>query len=177
MSKKVLIHSAFDSEARALIEYFKLPCIQKKPYKIYANSDIIIAILGMGAKNTQRLHEIFQQHKIQKAINLGIAGCSDQKVPIGALFCTNHNLGFIEQASLSSHQSAVDESVRLTSTLVDMESATFLKITQQYLDPNQIYILKVVSDYLDTTIPKQEFVWKIMKKNLSAIVNVVTSPD
>ncbi|WP_331775553.1 nucleoside phosphorylase [Sulfurospirillum sp. 1612] len=177
MSKKVLIHSAFECEARALIEYFKLPCIQKKPYKIYANSDIIIAILGMGRKNTQHLHEIFQHYKIQKAINLGIAGCSDTKVPIGSLFCSNHDLGFIKKASLSSHLSAIDDATKVRSMLVDMESDTFLEITQQYLNSNQIYILKVVSDYLDTTIPKKEFVWKIIKKNLNEIVNVVTSQD
>ncbi len=177
MFKKVLIHSAFFHEAKAIIEHFRLKCTQKKPYKIYENDDIILCILGIGAKNTLRLDVLFQKYDIKRVINLGITGCSDPFIAIGSLFCTTHQLDFIKNESLSCQDEAISNKYGVKTTLVDMESAPFLAITKKYLKPEDIYILKVVSDHLDTKIPKKEFVWEIMKKNLNAIVKVVTSQD
>ncbi|MDX1809511.1 MAG: nucleoside phosphorylase [Sulfurospirillaceae bacterium] len=137
----------------------------------------MLAILGMGAKNTLKLDEVLQDHDIKRAINIGIAGCKNRSIEIGSLFCTTHELGFIKKESLGCHDKAINDMDFIETTLVDMESDIFLKITQKYLNKQDIYILKVVSDHLDTKIPEKEFVWKIMKKNLNEIVRVVTLKD
>lgn len=170
----LLIHTALKQEAKPIIEQFKLQCIQTKPYKIYLKSDIVLVISGMGKKNTQYIESIFEQYSIKKAINIGIVGCKDRKIKIGSIFCANKELGFIKYASLTTVDKALNSDRDLKTTLVDMEAEAFLHLSQKYLHVKNIYVLKIVSDYLDTTIPKKEFVWKIIKKNLESILRVAT---
>jgi len=89
MNPKILIHTALLCEAKPIIEHFKMKCLQKKPYRIYHKNDILLIISGIGAKNSLLAKEIFEQNHIKKAVNIGIAGCKDESVPIGTIFCTN----------------------------------------------------------------------------------------
>lgn len=175
MKKLTLIHCAFFAEAKPIIEHFKLQCIQSKPYKIYAKENIILIVSGMGQEKTSlHVKEIFEKYSICKAINIGIAGCKNQNIEIGSLFCTNHELNFINYASLTTVNKPLNDRTSLKTTLVDMEADSFISTCKDYLDIKDIFILKVVSDHLDTTIPKKEFVWKIIEKNLSNIKKIVT---
>jgi len=172
-----LLHVALKHEAKPIIEYFKLQCIQTKPYKIYKKEDIILSVCGMGMENTLHVKEIFQKYEINKAINIGIAGCKDKNIEIGSLFCTNHKIDFINYADLTTVNEPLDNKKKLKTTLVDMEAEHFISTCKEFLDIKDIYVLKVVSDYLNTTIPKKEFVWKIIEKNLKSISKVVTLPN
>ena len=156
-------------EAKPLIEYFKFQCIQTKPYKIYQKANIVLVVCGMGKENTLHVREIFEQYEISKAINIGIAGCKDKNIEIGSLFCTNQKLNFIKHESLTTVNEPLDDEKSLNTTLVDMEAEYFISTCKEFLDIKDIYILKVVSDHLDTTIPKKEFVWKIIEKNLTSV--------
>lgn len=174
MKNLILIHVALKQEAKPIIEYFNLQCIQTKPYKIYQKEDIILVVCGMGKQNTLHVREVFEKYEISKAINVGIAGCKDKNIEIGSLFCTNQKLNFIKHESLTTVNEPLDDEKSLNTTLVDMEAQSFISICKEFLDIKDIYILKVVSDHLDTTIPKKEFVWKIIEKNLKNISKVVT---
>ncbi len=174
MQSKILIHTALFAEAKTIIEFFKLQCLQNKPYKIYAKDDILLVVLGMGKDNTVKIKELFENYDIKRAINVGIAGCKDTNVEIGSLFCTNHKLTDIKSASLTTVDKPLSNPKKLDTMLVDMEAKTFLHVSKQYLHAKDIYILKIVSDHLDTTIPKKEFVWKIIEKNLKNISTIVT---
>jgi len=168
-----LIHIALKREAKPIIEYFKLRCIQSKPYRLYVKNDIVLIVSGMGAKNTLHVESIFERYSIKKAISIGIAGCKDRQIEIGTMFCTNQKLEIIDYASLTTVDKALDCDKNLKTTLVDMEAEAFLHISQKFLHAEDIYVLKIVSDWLDTTIPKKEFVWKIIKINLKSISAVV----
>ncbi len=169
-----LIHVALKHEAKPIIEYFKLQCIQTKPYKVYKKDNIILVVMGMGEKNTLHIKDIFKQHEIKKAVNIGIVGCKNRDIAIGSIFCTSHQLKFIEYETLTTVDAPLDNEKNLKTTLVDMEAKYFISICKEFLDIKDIYILKVVSDYLDISIPKKEFVWKIIEKNLKNISKIVT---
>ncbi|MCF6173108.1 MAG: nucleoside phosphorylase [Campylobacteraceae bacterium] len=175
--EKTLMHTALFAEAKPLIEHFKMQCLQKKPYYIFAKDDMILIISGIGAKNTSILKEVFNKYQIKKAINIGIAGCKDKNTQIGKLFCTNHKLNFIKFATLSSVDKSVNNTKEIDTMLVDMEAQSFLQICEKQLDLKDIYILKVVSDHLETKIPKKEFVWNIIEKNLQNISKIVNLKD
>ncbi len=177
MQKKILIHTALFAEAKSIIEFFKLQCLQKKPYKIYAKNDILLIVSGMGKKNTLNIKDIFENYDIKRVINIGIAGCKDTTIEIGSLFCTNHELKDIEFASLTTVDKALKNPESLDTMLVDMEAEAFLHVSKQYLHVKDIYVLKIVSDHLNITIPTKEFVWKIIKKNLKNISKTVTSQN
>jgi len=171
----ILIHTALKYEAKPLIEKFRLRCIQTKPFKIYIKDDIILAVCGMGAKNTLHVKRIFENYKINKAFNIGIAGCKDTSVKIGSLFTCKKNIFHVDYASLTSVNKSLGSNENLKTMLVDMEAEMFLHVSKKHLHVDDIYILKIVSDHLDTTIPKKEFVWKIIEKNLKIISAIIIS--
>lgn len=178
MNKNILIHTAMKHEAKPIIEHFKLQCIQTKPYKIYAKENIFLIVSGMGEEKTAlHVNDVFKKYEINKALNIGIAGCLDESIEIGSIFCTNHKLDFIKHASLTTVDKPCENARDIDSTLVDMEAKSFLHVSQKYLHVDNIYVLKIVSDYLDTTIPEKEFVWKIIKKNLKSISLIVTTKN
>ncbi len=170
-----LIHTAFKHEAKPIIEFFKLQCIETKPCKLYLGGDIVLIVSGMGSKNTLHVKSVYERYSIEKALNVGIAGCKDRSKEIGSLFTCVQEISGIEFASLSSVDEPLCSDEGLKSTLVDMEAETFVKVSREFLHIDDIYVLKIVSDYLDITIPKKEFVWKIIEKNLRSISEVVTS--
>ncbi len=157
------IHTALLSEGQTFIEKYKLPKVNSLP-KIYASKNIIVLIGGIGKENTNSsLKYIFDNYTITKAINIGIAGCSDTTIEIGELFCTNRELEDIN----SMRCETVDTPQLPTTnypinTLYDMEASYFLAVVKKHLDEKNIYIFKIVSDHLDSTIPKKEFVKKLI---------------
>ena len=164
-----LIYTALLSEAQYLIEKLKLKLEQKNP-KIYKNKDIILSVGGIGKKNTiKTLTIIYEKQKISKAINIGIAGCSDKNISIGELFCTNRklkNINYINLETVDSPQLLTLNSSPLT--LYDMEASYFQEISSRYLNQEDIFIFKVVSDHLDNKIPSKEFVKQLIKNSMKS---------
>jgi len=174
LKKYTVIYIALKHEAKPIIEQYKLQCIQTKPFKIYQKDDIVLVICGIGKQNTIHLKKVFKTYSVKKAINIGIAGCKDKSVAIGSMFCTNHKLEHMNYATLTTVNKALGTSENLKTTLVDMEAEGFISTCKEFLDIKDIYVLKVVSDHLNTSIPKKEFVWKIIEKNLKSISKIVT---
>jgi len=168
MNPRTLIHTALFCEAKPIIEHFKMQCLYKKPYRIYHKNDILLIVSGMGIKKALHVKDIFENYHIKKAINIGVAGCKDENIPIGSLFCTNQHLEDIGYATLSCVNEPLDNKEKLSSMLVDMESKSFLHVSGQYLKDENIFVFKVVSDYLDKTIPSKEFVENLIKNTIKS---------
>lgn len=164
---KTLIHCALLCEAQALINYYKLSLDRTKPnkpthIKIYSNDTLVIVISGVGKINTQNtLKYIFKNYQISKAINLGIAGCSDKNIKIGSLFCTNKKLENLNHARITTLDTICTNKNQISTILVDMESQYFEEIVSFHLE--DIYIIKVVSDHLEEQIPKKSFVIQLIQ--------------
>ncbi len=167
LTQKTLIHCALQAEAQYLINYYKLNqdnSVQK--FKLFSNEETILIVSGMGKENTKNaLHYIFENYEIKKAINIGIAGCCDSSIKIGTLFCTNRLLKNINFASITCVEKPLDSDEDLETLLVDMESSHFKGVCSKFV--KDIYIFKVVSDYLDTTIPKKSFVIDLIQKSFN----------
>ncbi len=166
---KTLIHTALLCEAQIIIDYFKLKKdnLMSTSYKLYTNDNILLIVSGMGEKNTTKaISYIFEYYKINKAINFGIAGTSDKSINIGTLFCTNRILDNIPLASITSVDKALDFKDNLDTLLVDMEAKYFTILCKEY-NIKDFYIFKIVSDYLNLSIPKKSFVIQEVKKSFS----------
>lgn len=161
-----LICTALLCEAQPIIENFKLIKIKSN---IYKNKNTIVAISGIGKKNiTNCLHEVFESFDIKKAINIGIAGCSDKSIKIGQLYCTNADIKGIEQATITTVSKPTND---IQTMLVDMEASAFI----EYCTKHNIehFVFKVVSDYLDSTIPKKSFVTSLIKESLNQWIKIL----
>jgi purine-nucleoside phosphorylase len=163
-----LIHTALLSEAQSLVEDLKLTLISKNP-RIYTNDKIVLIVSGIGKDNTlSSLSQLFKSYKITKAINIGIVGCSNISIDIGTVVCTNkqlNNMKHIHLKTVEIPKIAKDKN----DFLYDMEAKYFEEICLKSLEDKDIYIFKIVSDYLDDTIPKKEFVKQLIKKNIKRI--------
>ncbi len=163
-----LIHTALLSEAQSIIENYKLNLVEKNP-RIYTNNKIVLVVSNMGKENTiNALKVVFEQYEITKAFNIGIAGSSSKIYNIGSLFCTNQKLDDINYMALKT----VDE-VQIQSDdnemLYDMEAKYFKEFCLKNVDKENIYIFKIISDYLDDTIPTKEFIKQLIKKNMESM--------
>jgi hypothetical protein len=162
-----LIHTALLSEAQAIVERYNLQLIQKNP-RIYKNHKIVLVVAGIGKENTfNNLLTIFNKD-IDKAINVGIVGCSDDSIQIGELFCTNRELDGIKSMQLVTVDTPQVQK-QSDKLLFDMEAKYFEQIAKENLDEKDIYIFKVVSDHLDDTIPKKDFIKKLIADRLEEI--------
>ena len=165
----ILIHTALQSEAQSLIELYKLTKTLSKP-KIYENEAIILVISGIGEDNTNKaLDIVFDKYNIKKAFNIGIAGCNDNLIKIGTIICPNQNIHNMQNLPLLTSNNIATSSDENTTTLYDMEGEYFYKRCIQNLEDKNIFIFKVVSDYLDDTIPSKEFVKQLIYQNLKSI--------
>jgi len=166
----ILIHTALLSEAQTFIEKYKLQKVNSSP-KIYSNEKIVVLIGGIGKENTLRsLEYLFENYTIEKAFNIGIAGCSDTTIKIGELFCTNkelENIRCIDCKTVDSPQ--LPNTYLVHNTLYDMEASYFVEGVEKYIDEKNIYIFKIVSDHLDNTVPKKDFIKKFIYDNFTQI--------
>jgi len=162
-----VIHTALLCEAQSIIEKYKLNKVNSNPM-IYKNDVVLVVIGGIGELNTKNsLEYIFENYKVQKAFNVGIAGCSDNDVKIGELFCTNkivENINSMELITVKIPQTLAG----CEKSLYDMEGKYFLEVSQKYLKNEDIFVLKVVSDYLDDTILPKDKVKKLIQNSLKS---------
>ena len=160
----ILIHTALLCEAQCFIERYKLKKINSKP-KIYANNEIVICISGVGKENTiNSLQYIFSNYSITKAYNIGIAGVNDKNISIGRLFCSTANIKDIDYLPLitvDTPQKSINNSIV---SLYDMEGSYFINFCLKFLDKNQIFILKVVSDHLNSLTLSKDKIKNLLNK-------------
>ncbi|MDR0467802.1 MAG: nucleoside phosphorylase [Campylobacteraceae bacterium] len=166
MKIKTLIHTAFVAEARLIINELKLVCKERIPYNIYIDKDkdIVLIISGIGEENTKKALKYAQEFFTPETfINFGIAGCVDKNIEIGSLFCTNVKNLEIKFATISSHKDIVTNRANIKTTLVDMESETFLQNTPK--DAKK-YVFKVVSDHLNNEVLPKDKINSLIQKSL-----------
>ena len=164
-----LLHFALLSEAIYFIEKYKAIKINSTP-KIYKSKDFYILIGGVGKAKTKNSLEYFLANfEVKKAFNIGIAAINSKKVEVGELFCTTHNLPHIKYAPLITSTAPVTTSTKKELTLYDMEGEIFFNILQKKLSKEDIYIFKVVSDYLENKILPKAFIKSLFIKRFKEI--------
>jgi len=169
----ILIHTALLCEAQSFIEVLKLKKVNSSP-KIYLNDSYILVISGIGKENTSiALKYILEKYDIEKAFNIGVAGCNDKDIEIGSLFCTNGNLDNINYLQLKTVDMPQTISDIIEPTLYDMEGNYFLEYLSSKLKNKDLFILKVVSDYLDDTILVKDDIKALIKKQMPIILKIM----
>ena len=160
----ILIHTALLCEAQSFIEYYKLNKTDSNP-KIYANDTLIICISGVGEDNTiQSLNYIFKNFTIEKAFNIGIAGCNNAQINIGSLYSINRHLKEIQSLPLITSNNVITNSNEVQTTLYDMEGLFFNTLCLNYLSEENIYIFKVVSDHLSNEKLSKDYIKSLISK-------------
>jgi len=175
----ILIYTALLCEAQSFIEKLKLTknIIKTKDnitIKIYQNSKFVVVVGQVGAKYLkQEFDYIFQNYNITKAINLGVAGVNCTDIEIGKLFITNKKIASIPYLPLLTTQQPQTTNNTNITMLYDMEAKYFLQYVKLVLDDANIFVFKIVSDYLQCCKLSKEFVKQLIFKQVSKILNII----
>jgi purine-nucleoside phosphorylase len=163
----VLIHCALLCEAQAFIEFYKLECIERK--RVYKNKNIILVVLGIGKDNTYQLKDFLNEFQITKAINIGVVGSSDRMLEMGKVFICTKQKSYLKYIPLHTVDKPQINNTKIQYGLYDMEGKYFFNIACEYLSEKNVFIFKVISDYLDDTILPKDIVKNMIQKNIKSI--------
>ena len=173
---------AFEAEARALIDYYKLQKEPSLPYPLFFNDEMVILVSGMGQENaknsTDYLLSRYPHKNDDVLINLGICAAKE-KFPIGSLLCVQtlqnesesfelkHLNSALEKASCFSSEQALSQASE--TDIAEMEAISIYKAASASFAPSKIIFLKVVSDHFKPFKIKKQFIIDLIKPHIKAI--------
>ena len=172
----IYLFVALKIEASAIINYYKL---KKISFNHFENDKIYLKICGVGERNFLSSLSLIKTNKDDKIINFGICGAGNLSLKIGELIniskIQNSNKNYtlkksvnLKNLTLQSFANPINDDKNLNCDVVDMEAFCFFEFFKNY--ECDIKIIKIVSDYLDSEIPKKEFIYGIINKKM-AILN------
>ena len=187
----IYVAAALTAEAKPLITYFKLKRDNEiKKYQVFKNEEIILIITGsgmmQGAIGTTYLLSSLNIREEDIFVNLGICGAVKEIFQVGDIvLCnkiTNNGNGKsfypdmlfrhkFKEGTLESFFHVVDKSMEseIKGELVDIEGAGIYEAASLFFSQHQINIIKIVSDYLDTTGITVEKVTHIVESGILSI--------
>ena len=173
---RTLFHVALFPEAKPIIRYLNLKKnLSLHSYRVYENDEFVLIVSGMGEVKTYKALEfIYSYTPISRAINVGLAGSKDHTIVLGTLCCCSHTLDRVPRVSITTSTRVITNPTDISTVLVDMESAFFLTYSQHYLIKREIYIFKVVSDYLSQEIPSKNFIYESITKAIKQIYSILS---
>lgn len=155
-----LILTALDCEARPLLDQFRLRSVQQKPFAIYRNDTLALAVSGIGRVNmaaaTAYLAAIYPG--LHSWLNIGIGGQRDYA--LGSCWLA-HKIStdgqswypplVITAPCPSSVVQTVDqpELTYPTTAIYDMEAAGFYPTAARFAPTELVQSLKIISDNHD----------------------------
>jgi nucleoside phosphorylase len=178
----IYIICAFEAEARALIDHYRLQKDSTQPYPLFYDEQKLILISGMGQQKAKEAVEyLLSQHMPSPndvLVNLGICA-AQERFPIGTLLHV-HNLrsesesfeltdtaSVLAQASCYSTDKALAQTVE--TDIAEMEAISIYKAASKFFAPSKISILKVVSDHFKPFKIKKQFIIDLIKPHIKEI--------
>ena len=173
---------AFETEARAILDNYKLQKRQSHPFKTFYDENIFIIISGMEQNKAKEAVEYLLLNFPHKSndifINLGT--CAGQKeFPIGSLVQVqqlqdeeeSHRLCVQNKAikAVSCFSSVLPLDRPTSTDIAEMEAIGIYKIISKYFPLKKISFLKIVSDNFNPIKHEKAFIIKLTQDNLVEI--------
>lgn len=178
---------AMGSEAKPIISHFNLKRDNSiKKLQVFKNEKITLIITGTGIlKSAISLTHILSKVEINKndfIFNIGICG-SSKAFKIGEIIICNKVVNSVSkkcwypdmifshpfiEGSLESFEVSVHSDELVSTDCVDMEGAGIAEAGSLFFETSQIQFLKIVSDYLDNNV-KKENIEKLISESLLKI--------
>lgn len=178
----IYIICAFETEARAIIDAYRLVKQQNPPYTIFTSSEIVLLISDMGQVNARMAAEyLLSNFSIQENdcfLNLGICA-ANEKYPIGSLLQIKNIMNKTESFALDplnpsiltvSCFSANEPVDKIPSCdIAEMEALSLHQGIRSSFAPHQISFLKIVSDHFKPVAFKKQFIIQLVQNNIKEI--------
>jgi len=184
----IYIVTALYPEAKPWIEYFQLKKRKtSSKFQIFQNEDITLIISGIGVLSsstaTAHLLTVYHSSPNDTVFNIGIAGAVDNRYDLGeTILCHKITLhetkeSYYPDVLLSHdfkegvlesflHPVSKNQLSKVEGDLVDMEGAGFFHAASSFLPPHHIFVIKIISDFLEPEKITRELVTKTMEQSL-----------
>ena len=160
-------------------------------FQIFNNEDFMFIITGIGKIKSSiaatYMLTKYEPHESDIFINIGLCGTKNPAYKIGQTFLCNkiidndtHKTYFSDilfkhpfnESSIQTCSYVVkDKDIKLESELVDMESSALYESALTFMQPHQIFFLKIISDYLNDSFNENHMVQiKSALNNASEII-------
>lgn len=173
---------AFEAEARALIDHYRLQKDSTRSYPVFCNKEMTVLISGMGQSNATKAVDFLLSHYPQSdntiLINLGICA-AQERFPIGSLLQVQSLQNESERFELTTFDSILDKVscfssehalTQATKTdIAEMEAISLYKTASASFGVTKISILKVVSDHFKPFKIKKQFIIDLIRPHLQEI--------
>ncbi|MGD2169733.1 MAG: hypothetical protein PVI40_05795 [Chlamydiota bacterium] len=188
----ILLTTATEIEARAIIQKLKLKKLQDPYFSIWQNEEVILIITGIGkVKTASAIAYVFAITKssIKAAINFGLAG--HKHLDPGLVFLAHKIMDFTNGKSFYPGISFSFKDITSPLTTFDlpytfyeidsgydMEGVAFFETCLQFLPLDVIHCLKTVSDSAKNPLPPKldkNFFLYLMKASLSSLEDLITT--
>jgi len=178
----IYIFCAFETEARALIDRYKLKKRKSGKYTFFANEEILILISAMGQENAKNAAEHlllnFPAKKEDIFINLGV--CAAQSTyEVGKILqiakLVNEEESHFLKSVPSSIQSVSCFSAKrpqgrpVNEDISEMEAMGIYNYIRPYFMAEHISFLKIVSDNFNPVRLEKQFIISLIHKNIPLI--------
>ena len=183
------ILTALKSEAKPIIDYYDLVFDNSHPIPIYKNDIYTLLITGVGKVNVYNALTTYYKNKDMRKsqfINIGIAGGHKNDCDLGQLFLINKVFDDFSKIPINlqyeNYFGLLKNKVNTVSKpitngefkrkgLVDMEAYEICKLIKKIDDIDNLFILKIVSDFMDLNdgFLSSKQVYNLIEQNLVVI--------
>lgn len=159
-------------------------------FQVFKSDKITLIITGTGKVKasiavTYVLSKMISKEQCNILINIGTCGSADYSIPIGSTFICNKiidndtKLSYypdiifkhpFKENSIETFSHVVNNKKQCKCTLVDLESSGIYEAASYFFQPHEIFFIKIVSDYLDSSAIDKNKVRIIINNNLDSIV-------
>lgn len=176
------IFCAFEAEARALIDSYKLVKQGSQLYPLFSNKEIKLIITGMGQDKAKEAGQAFLSqasiHKDDVLINIGVCAAKEE-YKVGELLeiksIHSEDVSYelqpqslnIRDVSCFSAKEAQDKTS--TTDIAEMEALSLYEVLKDSYLPEKMSFLKIVSDNFQPFVPKKKFIIELIQSNIKEI--------
>lgn len=159
-------------------------------FQVFRNNDVILIITNSGNINSAvSVAYLLSQSKISNFdlfINLGICGTNNENFEIGTAFLCNKIIEhetqkcfypdmlyispFKEKSIETFPYVLKNNNFKLNADLVDMESSSVYQSAKIFLNSNQMFFIKIISDYLNVNNLNSKQIEILVEKNTNKII-------
>ena len=178
----IYIFCAFEAEARALIDSYKLIKKQSVPFVLFSNESIQLILSGMGQQKAKEAAEyLLTLHTIQNTdifLNIGVCAAKEN-YKIGELLEVNQIHDETNTYPLQSHSSILKPVTCFSasqaqgkgrdSDIAEMEALGLYLVLKDDFISDRISFLKIVSDNFKPFIPKKSFIIGLIQARVKEI--------
>ena len=182
------------AEAQSIISHYNL--VKNNTSHIYSNGNVFLFIIGVGNKKVlNRLKSFvlnYNQWESTTIINIGIAGGNQLDVKLGEIYRVSSIVdqhsgrmyfpdillkSIIDESDLTTVLKPINNKPVTQRGLVDMEASTIFQFMSKYVPPHRLNFLKIVSDYMDTSVINNLKINRLIKIQMNIFINILQIQD